>query len=240
MRLPNPYRHLQVSPSNYWEGPARGAAGRYLAAALVLLAPMFPGTSQAVAQQAHQLGFDPRQPEKHFENQTEQESLSRPPVKLPSVGQPQTGGDTGPQFVLRGINVSGAHAIPPDNIAAIYQPYLGKQVSQADLAAIAGAISDLYRAQGYHLSRAIVPPQDIADGHVRIQVIEGTIVEANLKGDEAEQFGVRPMLGPTGRRDWQQSNASSSSSTAGRGFGSPILHWRRSAVRPVASASPSI
>ncbi|MDA9435844.1 ShlB/FhaC/HecB family hemolysin secretion/activation protein [Bradyrhizobium sp. CCBAU 51627] len=196
MRLPNRYRPLEISPSNYAEGHAHGAAGRYLAAALVLLASTFAGISQAVAQQANQPGFDPRQPEKYFENQTEQESLSRPPVTLPSVGQPKPGGDTRPQFVLRGISVSGADAIPHDSIATIYRPYLGKQVAQADLAAIAGAISDLYRAQGFHLSRAIVPPQDITDGRVRIQVIEGTIVEADLKGDGVEQFGVRSMLAP--------------------------------------------
>jgi hemolysin activation/secretion protein len=171
-------------------------AGRYFAAALLLFGATFTGNWQAFAQQANQPGFDPRQPEKYFENQSDQETLNRPPVKLPSVGQPNTGGDTRPQFVLRSINVSGAQAIPHDRIAAVYQPYLGKKVSQADLAAIAGAISDLYRADGLHLSRAIVPPQDIADGRVRIQVIEGAIVQADLKGDGAEQFGVRPMLGP--------------------------------------------
>ncbi|MCP3384743.1 ShlB/FhaC/HecB family hemolysin secretion/activation protein [Bradyrhizobium sp. CCGUVB4N] len=196
MWLLNSYRRLETSPSKYGERCALGAAGRYLAAVLALLGPTLAGNPQAFAQQANQPGFDPRQPEKYFENQTEQESLSRPPVKLPSVGQPNTGGDTKPQFVLRGINVSGAHVIPQDRMAALYQPYLGKKVSQADLAAIAGAISDLYRADGFHLSRAIVPPQDIADGRVRIQVIEGAIVQADLKGDGAEQFGVRPMLGP--------------------------------------------
>lgn len=196
MQLMNPYRPLGESPSNYGERLAQGVAGRYLAAALVLLGSTFAAMPQVFAQQANQPGFDPRQPERYFENQSEQETLSRPPVKLPSVGQPNTGGDITPQFVLRGIKVSGAHAIPGDRIAAIYQPYLGKKVSQADLAAIAGAISDLYRAAGFHLSRAIVPPQDIADGRVRIQVIEGAIVQTELKGDGAEQFGVRPMLGP--------------------------------------------
>ncbi|TYL89732.1 ShlB/FhaC/HecB family hemolysin secretion/activation protein [Bradyrhizobium rifense] len=196
MWLLNPYRRLETSPSNYGERSALGAVGRYLAAALVLLGPTLAGNPQAYAQQANQPGFDPRQPEKYFENQTEQESLSRPPVKLPSVGQSNTDGDTRPQFVLRGIKVSGAHVIPHERIATLYQPYLGKKVSQADLAAIAGAISNLYRADGFHLSRAIVPPQDIADGRVRIQVIEGAIVQADLKGDGAEQFGVRPMLGP--------------------------------------------
>ena len=196
MRLTIPYLLRPTSPLNYGARPSQAAVGRYFAAALVLLAPTLTGIPQALAQQANQPGFDPRQPEKYFENQSEQEALSRPSVKLPSVGQPNSGGDTKPQFVLRGINVVGAHAIPRERIAAVYQPYLGKKVSQADLAAIAGAISDLYRADGFHLSRAIVPPQDIADGRVRIQVIEGAIVQTELKGDGAEQFGVRPMLGP--------------------------------------------
>lgn len=196
MRLTIPYRLMGASPSNYGERLVARIEKRHLLAALALMAPIFTGVFPAFAQQANAPGFDPRQPEKYFENQAEQESLTRPAVRLPTVGQPNAGGDTRPQFVLRGLNVSGAHAISGDRIAAVYQPYLGKMVSQADLAAIAGAISDLYRAAGFHLSRAIVPPQDIADGRVRIQVIEGAIVEAELKGDGAEQFGVRPMLAP--------------------------------------------
>jgi hemolysin activation/secretion protein len=196
MWLTNPYRIRGTSPSNYGDRRIARVGKRHLITTLVLLAPFFTGVPQAFAQQANQPGFDPRQPEKYFENQTERESLTRPPVRLPTVGQPNTGGDTKPQFVLRGVDISGARAVSPDRIAAVYQPYVGKKVSQADLAAIAGAISDLYRADGFHLSRAIVPPQDIADGRVRIQVVEGAILEAELKGDGAEQFGVRPMLGP--------------------------------------------
>ncbi|TWB02137.1 ShlB/FhaC/HecB family hemolysin secretion/activation protein [Bradyrhizobium stylosanthis] len=196
MWLTTPYRFQIGSPSNYGDGFVARIEKRHPLTTLLLLASTFAGVPQAFAQQANQPGFDPRQPEKYFENQTERETLNRPPVRLPTVGQPNTGGDTKPQFVLRGINVAGAHAIPRDRIAAVYQPYLGKKVSQADLATIAGAISDLYRADGFHLSRAIVPPQDIADGRVRIQVIEGAIVQTELKGDGAEQFGVRPMLAP--------------------------------------------
>ncbi|SCB54091.1 Hemolysin activation/secretion protein [Bradyrhizobium shewense] len=196
MRITNPYRPIAKSPSNYGGRFGTCVEQRHLITALAVLIPIFAGISQGFAQQANQPGFDPRQPEKYFDNQTERESLSRPSVQLPSVRQPNTGGDTKLQFVLRGIDVSGAHTVSQDRIATIYLPYLGKQVSQADLAAIAGAISDLYRAEGFHLSRAIVPPQDIADGRVRIQVIEGAIVQVELKGDGAEQFGVRPMLGP--------------------------------------------
>jgi len=196
MRLTIPYRLRRAASLNHEAQPAQAVKARYVAAALALQIATLTGISQSLAQQANAPGFDPRQPEKYFENQAEKESLSRPPVRLPAVGQANTGGDTKSQFVLRGVKVSGAHAIPGDRIATVYQPYLGKKVSQADLAAIAGAISDLYRATGFHLSRAIVPPQDIADGRIRVQVIEGAIVEAQLKGDGAEQFGVRPMLGP--------------------------------------------
>ncbi|MBR1130172.1 ShlB/FhaC/HecB family hemolysin secretion/activation protein [Bradyrhizobium iriomotense] len=196
MRLTIPYRPVATAPLNYGDRFVACAEKRHLIAALALLVPIFAGVPQGFAQQANQPGFDPRQPEKYFENQTERETLNRPPVKLPTIGQTNTGGDTKPQFVLRDISVTGAHAVPRDRIIAVYRPYLGKKVSQADLAAIAGAIGDLYRADGFHLSRAIVPPQDIADGRVRIQVIEGAIVQAELKGDGAGQFGVRPMLEP--------------------------------------------
>ncbi|RXG97809.1 ShlB/FhaC/HecB family hemolysin secretion/activation protein [Bradyrhizobium zhanjiangense] len=196
MQLTNPYRLIGKSPSNYGDTFAARIEKRHFLTTSVLLATIFTGIPQSFAQQANQPGFNPRQPEKYFENQTERETLNRPPVRLPTVGQPNTGGDTKPQFVLRGIDVVGAHAVSRDRIATAYQSYLGKKVSQADLAAIAGAISDLYREAGFHLSRAIVPPQDIADGRVRIQVIEGAIVQAELKGDGAEQFGVRSMLGP--------------------------------------------
>jgi hemolysin activation/secretion protein len=154
--------------------------------------------STAQAQQANQPGFDPRQPEKHFDNlqSGQSQSPSRPTLRVPSPARPDSSADTRPQFVLRAVSLRGASAIPYDRLATTYQPHLGKQVSQADLAAIAAAITGLYRAAGFHLSRAIVPPQDVTDGQVRVQVIEGNITEVSLKGDGAEQFGVRPMLDP--------------------------------------------
>ena len=152
--------------------------------------------SPVFAQQASSPGFDPRQTEKYFDNLSDEQIRARSGVNLPAVGRPDAGGDTQPLFVLRDIGISGAAALPRDRLTAIYQPYLGKEVSQADLAAIADGISDAYRSAGFHLSRAIVPPQDIQNGRVRIQVMEGTIVETEVRGEGAEQFGIKPMLAP--------------------------------------------
>jgi hemolysin activation/secretion protein len=64
----------------------------------------------------------------------------------------------------------------------------------AALADIAIRIGDLYRDAGYHLSRAIVPPQDIRNGLVHIRVIEGAISQVVLEGNDLERFGIRAYL----------------------------------------------
>lgn len=69
MQLTNSYRLLCTAPLNYGEQLAARVEKRHLLVALVLAAPIFTGISQAFAQQANQPGFDPRQPEKYFENQ---------------------------------------------------------------------------------------------------------------------------------------------------------------------------
>ena len=149
----------------------------------------------AHAQHANQPGYDPRQTEKRFDDlQSSQSPNGRPRLPLPQFAGHEGQGDSTPLFVLQQVSISGAVAIPQARLAATYQPYVGKKVSQADLAAIAAAVSEVYRAAGFHLSRAIVPPQDIQSGRLHIQVIEGSITELTLKGDGVEQFGVRPML----------------------------------------------
>jgi hemolysin activation/secretion protein len=156
---------------------------------LALLSAIVP----AAAQQANQPGFDPRQTEKYFDQQNRPpRPAERPNLRMPQFERPQADGK--PLFVLKGVSIAGASAIPRQRLAEVYQPYLGKMVSQADLAAIAESISDLYRAAGFHLSRAIIPPQDIQQGRILVRVIEGSITDVELKGDDAERFGVRPFL----------------------------------------------
>ena len=196
MRLTASYQTCGATPLNYGARLTWSRPWRHFVATIGLFLPTLAGIPGSLAQQANQPGFDPRQTEKYFDTQSDQQSHSRASVKLPTLGRPDVGADTRPQFVLRSVSVRGAETISHDCITSTYQPYLGKQVSQAVLAAIAGAVSDLYRSAGFHLSRAIIPPQEIQSGRVQIRVIEGSIVQAELKGEGAEQFGVRPMLDP--------------------------------------------
>src|SRR6266481_4876821 len=185
---------------NRGKGASPARAGRHRRTARLTFAslPLLSlGIAPADAQQTNQPGFDPRQTERRFDAlESGQRQPARPGLRMPQLARPAVAADTRPQFDLRDIVLTGAVAIPRAELARTYQRYLGKRVSQANLVAIAGAISDLYRAAGFHLSRAIVPPQDVRDGHLRLQVIEGSITEVALKGEDVERFGLRPVLDP--------------------------------------------
>ncbi len=158
---------------------------------------LFAISVSAHAQQASSPGFDVRQTERRFEVQdSTQGPDGRRGVAVPGVSRGETSADPTPVVVLRNVSLTGAHTIPPARLAVAWQPFIGRKVSQADLVRIATAIGDAYRGAGFHLSRAIVPPQDIAGGTVRFEVIEGAISELELKGEGAGEFGIHALLGP--------------------------------------------
>jgi len=200
MRLADPLRTLTAPPWNYAETVSRAWVIPYRATVLAIIACILlsPATLRpAAAQQANQPGFDPRQTEKYFDDrQSGADRPLRPPPRTPTLARPEVTADRKPLFELHSVSIGCASVLRHEALAASYRPYLGKTVSQADLAAIAQAISDCYRAAGFHLSRAVIPPQDIDGGRVRIQVIEGSITEVALRGEGAEQFGVRAWFSP--------------------------------------------
>lgn len=168
---------------------------RVLASASIqLLVTLTTGVAMA---QAPSPGFDPGQPAKHFDAVRREQQRSEPRVASPvGPGGGAEAGSAKKMFVLRSVALTGMQAIPAAALAPAYQAYLGKPASQADLAAIAEAVTQQYRAAGYHLSRAIVPVQDIQGGVVQIKVIEGGITEVVVDGDAGGKFGAAAMLAP--------------------------------------------
>jgi hemolysin activation/secretion protein len=163
-------------------------------ASIQLVVTLTTGVAMA---QAPSPGFDPGQPAKHFDAVRREQQRSEPRVASPvGPGGGAEAGSAKKMFVLRSVALTGMQAIPAAALAPTYRAYLGKPASQADLAAIADAVTQQYRAAGYHLSRAIVPVQDIQGGVVQIKVIEGGITEVVVDGDAGGKFGVAAMLAP--------------------------------------------
>lgn len=102
------------------------------------------------------------------------------------------------RFVLTGLTIDGVSAYPLKQLAPLYSDYLAREVGMEELVKVAQAITDKYRADGYFLSRAVVPPQ-VPGGHARIRVYEGYIDQIEVTGDAAP--AVETLLdGVSGRR----------------------------------------
>ena len=147
--------------------------------------------------QAREPSIDPRQTEKAFDAyQAQQKRRAAPALPRPQASDSGTAHDRRPLFKLTAVSISGARTFSRDALAETYRGHIGRVVSQADLADIAKNISDLYRNAGFHLTRALIPPQDINGGRIRIKVVEGSITEVVVKGDGAQAFGIAALLDP--------------------------------------------
>ena len=86
-------------------------------------------------------------------------------------------------FVLKGVTIAGATALPADKLATTYDHLIGQSISLADLYQAANAITALYAKAGYAISFGVVPAQTIRpDGQVTIAVVEGYVAEIHVNG----------------------------------------------------------
>ncbi|WP_186418735.1 ShlB/FhaC/HecB family hemolysin secretion/activation protein [Bosea sp. CS1GBMeth4] len=166
------------------------------AAVLIALSPAALGPALA---QSGRRGLPPIQPaEQSFAQRRAerlQDELQGAPVPSGPAASSQAADDKA-LFTLSAVRLEGETPLDPGAIASAYRDRLGQPVTQAGLVAIAGEISNLHRAAGFHLTRAVVPPQDVKGGVVRIRIIPGRIAELVVKGDENGRFGVRRLLAP--------------------------------------------
>jgi hemolysin activation/secretion protein len=101
------------------------------------------------------------------------------------------------RFPLRDIRINGATVIPPEELRALYEKLIGEEVGLSDIVGVAEEIEAAYRARGYILTRAFVPPQRVGDGAFQINVVEGFVRAASVEGgDPATRRLIEAYLAP--------------------------------------------
>jgi hemolysin activation/secretion protein len=100
---------------------------------------------------------------------------SGPAISLPSTEAPP--GAEGIFLVVHRVEIVGSTVYGPEQFAPIYQDVVGHRVSLKTVYDLAARITAKYGSDGYVLSRAIVPPQQLTPGGatVRIKVVEGYV-----------------------------------------------------------------
>lgn len=82
---------------------------------------------------------------------------------------------------VQGFEVSGSTVFDMADFEAVLSPLVGRSLGIEDLRQAADSITQLYLNEGYITSRAVLPNQQIADGIVRLQIIEGSLEEIRIE-----------------------------------------------------------
>lgn len=88
-------------------------------------------------------------------------------------------------FQLTDIKIVGAVTIPAEHFRPLYANLIGKDVTLRDILDVADKIEAEYRAAGYLLVRAFVPPQKVKDGVFTITVVEGHLDNVTVQGSDS-------------------------------------------------------
>lgn len=96
-------------------------------------------------------------------------------VTLPAaapIAEPASGGIA---LKVERFTVTGAKAFEAAELEALVADLAGQNLTLAELHEAAARITAHYRAQGYFLSRAYLPEQDVSQGVITIAVLEGRL-----------------------------------------------------------------
>ena len=114
----------------------------------------------------------------------------RPQQQLPVIEpkQQQKGFETaGVRVKVSGFTFTGNTLFSNAELSALMSGYIGKELTLAELNAAAATITDAYRAKGYFLASANIPPQTIkSEAPIVIEIIEGVLEGVRLETKPAE------------------------------------------------------
>lgn len=113
--------------------------------------------------------------------ETEPSAPKLPPIEspaIPSTPQPQ------PELKVKvkRIEILGVTVFSDAQLQKAVESFIGKEANFEDLIAIRTAITKLYTDNGYVTSGAFLPYQEIVDGVIKVQVVEGGIEKIEIKG----------------------------------------------------------
>lgn len=115
--------------------------------------------------------------------QTTQPVMPAPAPVLPGITQepPAAAAPAGERIEVRSFRITGNTAFTPDQLLPLLDGARGSSLTLAELDALALRITRHYRDAGYLLARAYLPPQDVRDGLVTIDVLEGRLGQVETR-----------------------------------------------------------
>jgi hemolysin activation/secretion protein len=156
---------------------------RTLAAiALALASPL------ALAQASISPGAIQQQQQEDERRRLQEQRVLTPPqapeISVPAGGPDAPGSDQ-IRIEVQQILIDKSALLEPAALDAIIAPLEGRTVTLAELQQAVAAVNALYAQAGQATARAILPPQTVKDGLVRIRLVEARVGELRIQGTEA-------------------------------------------------------
>lgn len=91
--------------------------------------------------------------------------------------------DDAPVITVDHFSFVGNTLFDNEELLVVVLHYLGKPISVEELYEAADELTLFYRNKGYGLASVILPPQDVGDGNILFEVLEGLIGQVEITGD---------------------------------------------------------
>jgi hemolysin activation/secretion protein len=101
-------------------------------------------------------------------------------VTLPQPPAQPSSAAGGQAVQVDDFTVTGAHTFTAAELTALVDDLAGQTLTLAELQQAAHRITRYYRERGYFLTRAYLPQQDVSDGTVTIDVLEGRLGKVDV------------------------------------------------------------
>jgi hemolysin activation/secretion protein len=83
---------------------------------------------------------------------------------------------------VKKVEVLGSTVFSAEELDRVVAPFVGQEATFEQLLEIRTAVTNLYTRNGYTTSGAFLPPQDVSDGLIKIQVVEGELERIEVQG----------------------------------------------------------
>jgi hemolysin activation/secretion protein len=91
----------------------------------------------------------------------------------------------GPRFLVKQFNFRGNALYTEDELRARVADRQGQKLTLAEIYTVADELTDFYHAEGHSLAVVTVPAQQVRDGQVLLEVVEGRLGSILLRGNES-------------------------------------------------------
>jgi len=106
-----------------------------------------------------------------------------PTIEIPPTA---VSGKLAQRFTLRSVQVEDSTVYPAGAFDALFKDKIGQSITLAQAREMAREITTRYRTDGYVLSQAVIPNQDLTTGVLHIRVVEGFVDKVYIDNENPD------------------------------------------------------